>query len=254
MGRSPGRLPPAGTPSGLVLSEVASDPFPTRGSPAGADYSDPSMSESMTTRDRLLDAATALFAERGLDNVSVAEIVRTADQRNASAVRYHIGSRSDVLYGVLERHVAVIAAHRWALLEQVRGGPPHDRLAAASVIVRPLADFARRGWRERAYLRIGSELSGMLDRTTPEIRSLMRETVGYEAWELLRQRCPEVPDDLWRIRRELCIVFVGRAVADWGRLLDASESTSAAQFPDDRFVDNLIAMVLGAMTAVPPTN
>ncbi len=209
------------------------------------------MSESMTTRDRLLDAATALFADRGVDNVSVAEIVRAADQRNASAVRYHIGSRTDVLYGVLERHVPVIAAQRRALLAQVRAGPPGDRLAATSVIVRPLADLARRGWRERAYLRIGSELSGMLDRMTPEIRSLMRDTAGHEAWELLRQRCPEVPDDLWRIRRELCIVFVGRAVADWARLLDEGASKRRA-LPEDRFVDNLMAMVLGAMTAITP--
>jgi TetR/AcrR family transcriptional regulator, regulator of cefoperazone and chloramphenicol sensitivity len=214
-----------------------------------AEYSGPFMSEWMTTRDRLLDAATALLAERGVDNVSVAEIVRTAHQRNASAVRYHIGSRTDVLYAVLEPHVPVIAAHRRALLAQVRGGPPDDRMAATAVIVRPLADFARRGWRERAYLRIGSELSGMLDRVTPEIRSLMRETAGYEAWELLRQRCPEVPDDLWRIRCELCIVFVGQAVADWARLLDESASEHGA-LPDDRFVDNLIVMVLGAMTAI----
>jgi AcrR family transcriptional regulator len=237
----------------VALSERLSAPPPSYGVAEWTEYSGPFMSESMTTRDRLLDAATALFAERGVDNVSVAEIVRTADQRNASAVRYHIGSRTDVLYGVLERHVPVIAAHRRALLEQVRRGPPDDRLAATAVIVRPLADFARRGWRERAYLRIGSELSGMLERTTPDIRSLMRETAGYEAWELLRQRCPEVPDDLWRIRCELCIVFVGRAVADWARLLDESANKQGV-LPDDRFVDNLIAMVLGAMTAIRPTS
>ena len=237
----------------MVLSQRCSAPPPSYGAAESTEYSGPFMSESMTTRDRLLDAATALFAERGVDNVSVAEIVRTADQRNASAVRYHIGSRTDVLYGVLERHVPVLAAHRRALLEQVRCGSPDDRLAATAVIVRPLADFARRGWRERAYLRIGSELSGMLDRMTPEIRSLMRETAGYEAWELLRQRCPEVPDDLWRIRCELCIVFVARAVADWARLLDES-ATKQGALPDERFVDNLIAMVLGAMTAIRPTS
>lgn len=237
----------------MALSERWSAPPPSSGAAEWTEYSGPFMSESLTTRDRLLDAATALFAERGIDNVSVAEIVRTADQRNASAVRYHIGSRTDVLYGVLERHVPVLAAHRRAFLEEVRRGPPEDRLAATAVIVRPLADFARSGWRERAYLRIGSDLSGMLDRMTPEIRSLMRETAGYEAWELLRQRCPEVPDDLWRIRCELCIVFVGRAVADWARLLDESATKDGA-LPDDRFVDNLIAMVLGAMTAIRPTS
>jgi AcrR family transcriptional regulator len=219
----------------------------------------PGTGRPATTRDRLLDAATTLFAERGVDNVSVAEIVRAAGQRNVSAVRYHIGNRADVLYAVLERHVPVIAAERRALLAQVREGPSDDRLAAAGVIVRPLAGFARRGWRERAYLRIGSELSGMLDRTTPEVRGLMRETSGYEAWELLRSRCPEVPADRWRIRCELCIVFVGRAVADRARFLDGGEpgagdpGKASGTLPDDQFVDNLIEMVLGAMTATAPS-
>ena len=49
------------------------------------------------TRDKLLDAATALFAGRGVANVSLAEIVRAAGQRNASAIHYHFGGRDHVV-------------------------------------------------------------------------------------------------------------------------------------------------------------
>jgi TetR/AcrR family transcriptional regulator, regulator of cefoperazone and chloramphenicol sensitivity len=205
------------------------------------------MDESISTRDRLLDAATALFAEKGAYNVSVAEIVRAADQRNTSAVRYHIGNRDDLLHAVLERYVPVIAARRRELLAAARLSPSQDRLAAVATIVRPVAEFAQLGWRERAYLRIGSEISGVLERTTPEIRKLMRKTAGREAWDLLRDRCAEVPDDLWRIRCELCIVFVGQAAADRARHLEVAEGSAA--MPDERFIDNLMEMVLGAMTA-----
>jgi AcrR family transcriptional regulator len=205
------------------------------------------MDESISTRDRLLDAATALFAEKGAYNVSVAEIVRAADQRNTSAARYHIGNRDDLLHAVLERYVPVIAARRRELLAAARLSPSQDRLAAVATIVRPVAEFAQLGWRERAYLRIGSEISGVLERTTPEIRKLMRKTAGREAWDLLRDRCAEVPDDLWRIRCELCIVFVGQAAADRARHLEVAEGSAA--MPDERFIDNLMEMVLGAMTA-----
>lgn len=204
------------------------------------------MVESRSTRDRLLDAATTLFAERGIDNVSVAEIVRAADQRNTSAVRYHFGNRDDVLFGVLQMHVPAIAARRGELLAVARLQPPEDRLSAVATIVRPVAELARLGWRERAYLRIGSEISGIVDRMTPAIQSLMAQTSGREAWDLLRERCPEVPRELWRVRRELCIVFVGRAAADRARLLDENGGVALS---DDRFVDNLMEMVLGAMTA-----
>ncbi len=78
----------------------------------------------------------------------------------------------------------------------------------------------------------------------------MTRTVGQAAWIVLRHRCPEVPADLWRQRREICIVFIGRAAADRARLLDAVDRDKRhAVLSDDRFVDNLIDMVIGAMTA-----
>jgi AcrR family transcriptional regulator len=195
----------------------------------------------------LLDAAARLFAERGIDNVSVAEIVRAADQRNPSAVRYHFGTRDDVLAALIARHVPDIAERRRELIEVARRRPAADRPAAVDAIVRPITEFAQRGWRERAYLRIGSEMTGALERTTSEIQELMARTAGHEAWDLLRERCPEVPSDLWRIRRELCIVFVGRAAADWARQLDEGHGEDV--LTAGRFADNLVEMVLGAMTA-----
>ena len=208
------------------------------------------MTEDLSTPDRLLDAAARLFAERGIDNVSMAEIVRAADQRNASAIRYHFGTRDDVLAALVARHVPVIAERRRELIEIARAQPSTDRASAAVAIVRPITEFAQGGWRQRAYLRIGSEMTGALERTTPKIQDLMARTAGHEAWDLLSERCPEVPSDLWRIRRQLCIVFVGRAAADWARLVD--EGRDGHVPAADRFADNLVEMVLGAMTAAHP--
>ncbi|MGH9016175.1 MAG: TetR/AcrR family transcriptional regulator [Acidimicrobiales bacterium] len=205
------------------------------------------VAESTSTRDRLLDAAARLFAERGIDNVSLAEIVRTAGQRNASAVHYHFGNRDDILRAVLGRHVPVIADRRRQLLREARARPVDDVRAAAEAIVRPVTEFAQRGWREWAYLQIGSELSGALTRAGPEIRDLMKQTDGHAAWRLLRDRCPGVAPDLWRVRREICIVFIGRAAADRARALDSGGGGMVLS--DDRFVDNLVDMVIGAMTA-----
>jgi AcrR family transcriptional regulator len=208
------------------------------------------MEDAASTRDKLLDAAASLFAERGIDNVSIAEIVRTAGQRNASAVQYHFGNRDEVLRAVLARHVPAIAERRHELLERARSRRAKDVRSAAEAIVRPITEFAQRGWRERAYLQIGSELTGALDRTTPEIRDLMTQTAGFTAWDLLRERCGAVPADLWQERQDICIVFIGRAAADRARLLDRGGEHHILS--DDRFVDNLIDMVIGAMTAPHP--
>jgi AcrR family transcriptional regulator len=205
------------------------------------------MGDSRSTRDLLLDAAARLFAERGIDNVSIAEIVRAADQRNASAVHYHFGSRDEILRSVLARHVPAIADRRRELLEHARSKPARHVRSAAEAVVRPVTEFAQRGWRERAYLQIGSELTGAIDRTSPDIRELLMQTAGYAAWDLFGERCPTVPVDLWRVRREVCIVFIGRAAADRARRLDRGGEHDVLS--DDGFVDNLIDMVIGAMTA-----
>jgi AcrR family transcriptional regulator len=205
------------------------------------------MAEPLSTRDLLLDAAARLFAERGVDNVSIAEIVRSAGQRNTSAIHYHFGGRIEVLRGVLARHVPELAERRLVLLEQARARPARDARAAADAIVRPVTEFAQGGWRQRAYLQIGSELAGSLDRVPSEIRELLAQTAGDEAWDLLRRRCPKIPTRLWRMRQDLCVVFVGRAAADRARQLD--EGGTRRILTDDHFVDNLVEMLLGAMKA-----
>jgi AcrR family transcriptional regulator len=205
------------------------------------------MPVAVTTREKLLDAAARLYAERGIADVSIAEIVRSAGQRNASALHYHFGSRDGVLIALLERHIPDIRKRRLELLEVARARPAQDARAAVEAVVRPITEFARRGWRERAYLRYGSDLANTLDRATPEVRNLLRETSGYEAWDLLKARCPGVPAHIWPERMAICTTFIGRAAADRAALLDAD--AEGPMLPDDVWVDNLVDMVLGAMTA-----
>ena len=205
------------------------------------------MGASTSTPDLLLDAAARLFAERGVDNVSIADIVRSADQRNASAVHYHFGSRDDILLAVLTRHVGALAQRRLALLKEAQARPASEVRPAAEAIVRPITEFAQGGWRQRAYLQIGSDLAGAIDRVSPEIQEVLGQTAGGEAWDFLRARCPKIPSDLWRARREICIAFIGRAAADRAREL--GRGGKRLILSDDRFVDNLVEMLLGAMRA-----
>lgn len=239
-------MPPARTPARLALTGATEL---TAGAVSATATVTSTMAESTTTPDLLLDAATRLFAERGVDNVSIAEIVRAADQRNASAVHYHFGGRDEVLLAVLARHVPVIAERRSRLLEVAEARPDSDVRAAVEAIVRPVTEFAQRGWRERAYLQIGSEMTGAVDRASPAIRDLLGRTAGHAAWALFRRRCPTVPADLWQVRQEICIAFIGRAAADRARRLDQVGPEEPDVLSDDRFVDNLVDMVLGAMAA-----
>jgi AcrR family transcriptional regulator len=111
-----------------------------------------------TTRARLIAAAEELFAERGIDGVSLREINAAADQRNSTAVQYHFGDREGVLRAVLAKHHAAVEIARHALLDQYEAGPPGDIRALAGALVRPSAAQLADPDGGRAYLRILAQL------------------------------------------------------------------------------------------------
>ena len=53
----------------------------------------PQASRGDETRQKIIDAAEALMAERGVEAVSINEIVKAAGQRNPSALNYHFGNK-----------------------------------------------------------------------------------------------------------------------------------------------------------------
>lgn len=59
-------------------------------------------SDTIDTRERLLNAAEELFAERGFDAVSVRDIAAAAES-NIAAVNYHFGGKDRLYHGVLRR-------------------------------------------------------------------------------------------------------------------------------------------------------
>ncbi|MBA3908121.1 MAG: helix-turn-helix transcriptional regulator, partial [Pseudonocardiales bacterium] len=71
------------------------------------------------TRDKLLSAAEQLFAERGVDAVSLREITRAAGARNVIAVQYHFEDRAGVLTAILAKHLPDVDARRHALLDGI---------------------------------------------------------------------------------------------------------------------------------------
>lgn len=99
---------------------IVADPsaVPVRG-PAGTASS---TAEDAGTPARILDAAEALFAERGFHAVSVREITAAADV-NGAAVFYHFGRKDDLLAAVLERRAAPLAVERRRRLDALLDGP-----------------------------------------------------------------------------------------------------------------------------------
>ena len=203
------------------------------------------------TRGKLLDAASALFAQRGINGVSLAEITKAAGQRNASALHYHFKSRHGILEAILLRYIPAIRQRRLELLARAMEGPSDDIRSVVEALVRPVTELAQRGWRERAYLHIGAELVTGPERSSPEILAVVAETGGREVLDLLVERCAAIAPDLLLERLAILSLFVGRAASDRARLLENRRDDEEHFLSEEEFASNLIDMIVGAIT-VPP--
>jgi AcrR family transcriptional regulator len=92
-----------------------------------------------SSRARLLATATRLFAERGLDGVSLREIIREAGIKHATAIQYHYRDREGLLAAIMAPHEAAVGTRRDAMLDVYEGDAVPDCRAVAAIMVRPLA-------------------------------------------------------------------------------------------------------------------
>jgi len=110
------------------------------------------------TRERLISAAAQLFAERGIDAVSLREINSAAGQRNTTALQYHFGTREGLLRAVIAKHHTGVEIARHALLDQYEAQDRGDLRVLSAALVRPAAAKLGDGEDGRAYLRILAQL------------------------------------------------------------------------------------------------
>ena len=142
-------------------------------------------------RAQLISAAERLFAERGIDSVSLREINREAGQRNSSSLQYHFGDRSALLRAVIDKHRADTEPRRHVLLDQYEAEGLHDLHALAAALVLPLAAKLADPDGGRDYLQINCEV---YTRTRPGIELVPRKDRGssIRRWhDLANEALPE---------------------------------------------------------------
>jgi AcrR family transcriptional regulator len=91
------------------------------------------------TRTKLIQAGERLFAEHGIDNVSLREITRAAGARNVVALQHHFADREGLLHAIIDKHHIRVEERRHALLDACETNDTLDSRSLAAALVRPLA-------------------------------------------------------------------------------------------------------------------
>jgi len=143
------------------------------------------------TQRQLISAAEKLFAERGIDGVSLREITVEAGVRNSTALQYHFGTREGLVRAVLRKHYGDIEVHRGALLDEYEREGAHDLRALVAAYIRPLAAKLTDLDGGREYLRITAQLVNRPGFQAREPDDDGRRDTTYR-WRMLL--APHLPD------------------------------------------------------------
>jgi AcrR family transcriptional regulator len=202
------------------------------------------------TKAQLLEAAERLFAERGIDGVSLREINSVAQQRNNVALQYHFENRDGLLRAIAEKHLPRIEARQDELFARAEAqARVTDLRAMVEVVWRPAAEYIAEGPSARAWLQIGGELA-----TRPQTaRGDLSDSAGTSAWKagvavFEHLRGCGLPADFARQRIWASSEAVMHVIASRARLEDAPGARRPA-VPLELFVADLIDTTCAGLAA-----
>jgi AcrR family transcriptional regulator len=192
------------------------------------------------TRDRLVSAAEQLMAVRGVDAVSLREIVRASGARNVTALHYHFGDRAGLVRAVLDKHHRDVEARRHAMLDTYEADARPDIRALAAALVRPLAARLADPGGGANYLQI---LGDLMNRPLPVISpaALHDPSDSLFRWRALVE--PVLEDDATRLHRRFLAIRI--AIGELALRARTGPHT------DDRLFTSHLIDLIGAVLVAP---
>ena len=144
----------------------------------------------MDTKDRILEVAERLFAERGIAGTSLRAVTAEAGA-NVAAVHYHFGSKEDLTRAVVLRRAEPVNAERLRRLDAIEAEAGPDGPGVESI----LEAFFRapvRLWAEGGETAASFLLHEPVDRIQPLVMEVMGE-VARRFLAALARALPHLP-------------------------------------------------------------
>lgn len=197
------------------------------------------------TRLALMRAAEQLFAQQGVDRVSLREIAIAAGQRNVSAATYHFGSKRELIETILERHSHPVQAS-WA--PAFADDPEHrlDLHTLIELLVRPLVAKIDDTDGGRSFLELSAEL--VASRSFPIMGMRIASTPGtQEMAKRIAEHGAEVPPMIRVLRSTRLAGLLFGSIGDYLRLIN-----NGVEISREVFVSDLVNALVGLARADAP--
>jgi AcrR family transcriptional regulator len=155
------------------------------------------------TKEAILDAAEAVFAEMGFAKASIRQIVAAAGV-NLAAIHYHFGSKDALIEAVFTRCVGPINARRLELLEAIESAHPEGPLPVEAVMEAFLGPMQQMRESRAKGVRMTRLYGRLVGESTDAMHQILSRQFGHVVKRFaaaLKRSLPGVSegDLMWRI-------------------------------------------------------
>lgn len=198
-----------------------------------------------STKDRILNAAEALFAEQGFSATSLREVTSRADV-NIAAVNYHFGSKENLVNEVFRRRMDEMSQARLTLLKAAEAEQPGQIEAILRAFIIPaLGVSTERGG--VAFIRV---IARAYAEKNDSLRTFLSARYGHVLREFAKALAPCLPgiskEQLyWRL--DFVIGALTYAMSDFGVIKRPSGISESAH--RERATQELIAFAVAGLRA-----
>ncbi|MGN2391582.1 TetR/AcrR family transcriptional regulator [Pelomicrobium sp. G1] len=219
------------------------------------DAASPERAADANTKDRILDAAEALFMERGFVATSLRMITARAGV-NLAAVNYHFGSKEELIKAVFSRRLGPLNQERVAILDQLEREAEGKPLPPEKILEAFLCASLRLS---RDPLRGGAVFLRLLGQAFAEPAEYMRNFLPEQYREVVTRykaafarALPQIPEEelVWRLHFLFGAIAYSMAGHDALRLI-CSYSLEGSDRPET-IIRHLIPFAVGGLTAPLP--
>jgi AcrR family transcriptional regulator len=131
--------------------------------------------KDLETRQRLIEAAARLFAERGFSKVTVREICTSA-RANVAAVNYHFGGKKGLYEEIVQSAIRTMHGTTQEIQQAGEGRPPEEQLRTFVRIFLTRVVQARDGWIHRLMAHELNDPTPALDLV---VKQVIRPRMAY---------------------------------------------------------------------------
>ncbi len=197
----------------------------------------------------LLQTAERLYAEHGIQDISLREISRAASQRNLSAAQYHFKNRKRLVAAIFERRMTIVDTKRLECLRTLeRSGQLRDLRSLIWAFVTPLVEFSRSPASKGYYVRFLAAALMMRDEDFSEFATNAPNLGFHWIYSMLAECLAWLPEPIFRQRYMILFSQTIQGLAEIENLIERRKRQGRS-FDPIRAVENLIDMLTGAIGA-----